>query len=79
MENYFLKASLALLIVCGLSISTAGCQKSNPFSQTKPVIDGCKDVIPFNAGKRGVFDAANIPSCFDWVIMSEEHYKRIAQ
>lgn len=47
--------------------------------KTTPKIDECKGVPAFAKGEKGAFTGFDVVNCYDWTIMSSEHYRLISK
>lgn len=70
---------LLLVAMIDLLPLILGCHKLTESSQTTPKTDTCKDVKPLAGGEKGAFDGFNVSNCYDWIIMSQSHYKGLVK
>lgn len=68
-----------LAILLGLSTLTCESRKLKESLKTTPKIDECKGVPAFAKGEKGAFTGFDVVNCYDWTIMSSEHYRLISK
>ena len=70
---------LVPVVLVGLLLLTQGCSKLTQSSKITQEIDSCANVPQISWGNKGAMleNNADLIACYDWVLMSKEHYRKL--